>query len=383
MIGDKVPDRNAMEDRRMTRGYTFLRSGARPRQVDRHTFIVPSQSDSGEYTVIVDGDEWHCECPDHRKRRIACKHIHAVRLWTLMNDGLNRNADDANATIACETCGSDSWIRYGKRNGKQVYKCKDCSSKFTPSEWGKTKYDPRVISITLDLYFKGVSLRKIADHLRQFYELTVDHSAVRRWIKFYSKVLDEYVSQFEPQLSNSWDTDEMKVKVRGKWHWLWNVVDEGTRYKLVAVISKHRDEDDARRAFRKAKAVAHGLKPKEVHTDGMGAYHNAFNKEFYDHHQSVRHVQVASIRDRKNNNIVERVNGTVREREKVMRGLKVTDTPIIDTERIYYNFVRPHMALHGGTPAEAAGIFLGLGENRWMELIKQGIAHRKAMADSP
>ena len=33
------------------------------------------------------------------------------------------------------------------------------------------RYDPKIITITLDLYFKGSSLRKISDHLKQFYDL--------------------------------------------------------------------------------------------------------------------------------------------------------------------------------------------------------------------
>ncbi len=41
--------------------------------------------------------------------------------------------------------------------------------------------------------------------------------------------------------------------------------------------------------------------------------------------------------------------------------------------RIYYNFIRPHMALDGKTPAEKAGIDLGLGEKKWEELIRQSI----------
>lgn len=39
----------------------------------------------------------------------------------------------------------------------------------------------------------------------------------------------------------------------------------------------------------------------------------------------------------------------------------------------YHNFVRPHTALNGKTPAEIAGIDLGLGEKKWEELIGQSI----------
>jgi hypothetical protein len=39
---------------------------------------------------------------------------------------------------------------------------------------------------------------------------------------------------------------------------------------------------------------------------------------------------------------------------------------MMDANRIYYNFIRPHSALNSQTPAEKAGIDLGLGEgNKW------------------
>jgi hypothetical protein len=49
---------------------------------------------------------------------------------------------------------------------------------------------------------------------------------------------------------------------------------------------------------------------------------------------------------------MERLNGEIRDREKVMRGLKKSDTPIIPGYQIYHNYVRPHEALKGKTPAD-------------------------------
>lgn len=46
------------------------------------------------------------------------------------------------------------------------------------------------------------------------------------------------------------------------------------------------------------------------------------------------------------------MHGTIREREKVMRGLKGDDTPIIPMNQIYYNFIRPHQALKGMDSSE-------------------------------
>jgi hypothetical protein len=72
------------------------------------------------------------------------------------------------------------------------------------------------------------------------------------------------------------------------------------------------------------------------------------------------------------NNVLERMHGSIREREKVMRGLKEDDTPIIPMNQIYYNFIRPHMGLKGKTPAEAAGVGIS-GETKWRELLTRSV----------
>jgi hypothetical protein len=69
------------------------------------------------------------------------------------------------------------------------------------------------------------------------------------------------------------------------------------------------------------------------------------------------------------NNVLERMHGSIREREKVIRGLKVDGTPIIPMNQIYYNFIRPHQALDGRTPAEVAGIGIE-GDDKWIALIQ-------------
>ena len=42
----------------------------------------------------------------------------------------------------------------------------------------------------------------------------------------------------------------------------------------------------------------------------------------------------------------------------------------VDGFRINCNFFRPHMGLENKTPAEVAGIDLGLHENRWLSLLR-------------
>jgi transposase-like protein len=70
-------------------------------------------------------------------------------------------------------------------------------------------------------------------------------------------------------------------------------------------------------------------------------------KEFYTMKTPrTQHVRIPSIRDPSNNNMVERLHGTIRQRNKVMRGLDDAETAqtMMDGMRIYYNCMRPHRA---------------------------------------
>ncbi len=67
---------------------------------------------------------------------------------------------------------------------------------------------------------------------------------------------------------------------------------------------------------------------------------------------------------------MERFNGTLRERAKVQTGWKSHGIKIAEGQKIQYDFVKPHAALEGQTPAERAGMDLNLEGNRWMQLIR-------------
>jgi hypothetical protein len=64
---------------------------------------------------------------------------------------------------------------------------------------------------------------------------------------------------------------------------------------------------------------------------------------------------------------MERVNNTLRGRERNYRGLNIDEAPMIPLYTAYYNLVREHQAINK-TPAKAAGIDLKLGHDMWNEL---------------
>ncbi len=70
-----------------------------------------------------------------------------------------------------------------------------------------------------------------------------------------------------------------------------------------------------------------------------------------------------------NNSKMERMNGEIRDRERVMRTLEKPDIAILTGMQVYHNYIRPREALKRKTPAEAAGINV-VGENKWLTIIQ-------------
>jgi len=372
----------------MTRGLEIVKSKVITENIDG-SFSVPSQSvDEVVYLVrLIDG-KYVCNCPDFKQRHEevgACKHIHAVKFWIAARVELQDQprpkvfSEDA---VQCDKCGSIRVIRYGKTSTRQRYWCKDCAHKFTPSLLKKTKYTPEMITLTLDLYFGGLSLRKVARTVNDHFGTEMGATSVYRWIQTYVPMISEYVRTLTPELSQTWQADEVFVKMKGGetvkkmdgMAYLWNVMDRKTRFLLASKLSKHRDDDGAVKALLEAKRNARDSQPEQIITDAHRSYNEGISYAWFND-KTPKHIAKAGLRKPDaTNNRIERLNGTVRERVKVQRGWKSMKTPLAEGQRIHYNFVKPHQALEGQTPAERAGLLKASGQDRWMELLKRAFS---------
>ena len=374
-----------VQDTRITKGFEISEHGKIVENPDG-SFGVPSQSNAKVYRVSLLHNEWTCECPDFYYRHVTCKHVYATRFWITVKHYMENETPQpkvlAEDAVQCPRCASIRVMRYGRSAGKQVFKCRDCGKKFREQTLlRKARHDPEVIMATLDLYFKGLSLRKISDHLEQFYRVHVSFQTVWDWLNDYTQRLNEYVSTLTPQLSGKWHEDEMKLKAKGgeiendgsQWKWLWNVMDKGTRFQLAAEISRTKNEVDSMRAFQKAKAIAKAV-PHEIVTDKAGSAPRGVERVFILDREKPKHTLITTGAGTPHaNEWAERLNNTVRERTKVQRGWKKDSTPLREGQRLYYNFIREHQSLAGLTPAEMAGLFEASGQNRWMELLRGAI----------
>jgi len=262
-------------------------------------------------------------------------------------------------------------VKNGKVKGKQQYLCKTCKHQFIDgSNFPKMRTKSKIISISLDWYFEGFSVRKIQNQIAKVFEVSVSQVTIWKWITKYSNLVKNYVMTLKPQLSGFWHEDETVIPCEGQNIWFWEMIDEDTKFLVASHVSETRTLEDTIAIFKKALQQSK-VRPKAVFVDGSHVYHRAFNKVFYTLKKATRPelVQRVGVRTRETNNMVERLHGTLKDRTKPMRGFKDFDSTkaILEGYTVHYNFVRLHQSLKGKTPAQASGLEI---KNDWHILVK-------------
>lgn len=345
-------------------------------RLEERFYKVNSQSGHGMYNVTkrkVGG--WLCDCPDFVHRKVQCKHVWAVQISLSVRKEVEARVIEPITDVhACIFCKSEQIIKWGIRHNKygdiQKFSCKSCGKFFTVNfGFEKMKHNPQGITAAMQLYFSGESLRNTARSLKMI-GVEVSPRTILRWIDKYTALMEKYLAKIQPQLSDTWRADEMFLKMKGNLKYLYALMDDQTRFWIAQEVTNTKYTADVRPLLELGKAVA-GKKPKTFITDGAANFHEAYLKEFWTRDldtrtEHIRHIRLAGDR---NNNRMERFNGELRQREKVMRTLKKPDTPILSGYQIYHNYIRPHEALEGKTPAELAGIKVK-GQDKWMTLIQ-------------
>jgi transposase-like protein len=270
--------------------------------------------------------------------------------------------------ITCKWCGSENVNKYGVRDGVQEYICIDCGRKFNEKDAPYGMRTPvEQIGASLNLYYTGSSLTDIANHLAQVYNNPVSRSSIYAWLLKYSVEAVELLSTLKPQrLSNVWLADETAIKFDYELYWIWDVIDRDTRFLLASYLSPRRGTQQARILMELALEQAE-RPPKKVITDKLRAYIDGIELVFGS---ETVHIQSSPFADSDSTNIIERFQGTIKERTKVLWGFKTVPAAkiIIGGFVCHYNFFRPHIALNNRTPAEVAGTDSPI--TTWTDLVR-------------
>lgn len=262
---------------------------------------------------------------------------------------------DQNRNASCKYCQSTKTRKYGFVEGVQTYFCNDCRRKFKADDRlfrMKTPYTQ--VASALDDYCKGKSINEIRDSLNVHYNNLPSSKSVYGWIVKYTDDVSKRFRDYRPEVSDTWIADETVLDIDGKNVWMYDIIDEKTRFLLATRITLARTTQDARLLMEQAEKRA-GKRPKVVITDKQNSYLDGIELAYGGDTEHRQGKPFSSIDDTQR---IERFHGTLKERTKVMRGLKSIDTAIqfIDGYLAYYNFLRPHESLDGKTPAESAQI---------------------------
>ncbi len=282
----------------------------------------------------------------------------------------------------CKYCDSENVVKNGNVKGVQVFKCKSCGHRFTEgSAFPKMRTESRIISSSIDFYFEGLSIRKISTQIEKLYGVHVSNVSIWKWIVKYSRLVSQYVETLSPQLLGIYHVDETAIKCSGVQKWFWEVIDEQTKFLVAGHLSGVRSTEEAIAVFEKCLKVGK-RKPVSVYCDGLRAYGDAFTKLFHTMKSEGRPelIQRIGIRNIHNQNAVERLHSTLKDRLKPTRGLKDAETvrTLLEGWVVHYNYVRKHQTIKM-TPAQASGLDV---KADWHNLVKDATRAEVAKGDS-
>lgn len=270
--------------------------------------------------------------------------------------------------VKCKYCGSEDVVKFGTYKGIQRWWCKDCKRKFVDTDaLYKMKTPIRQIASALSGYYGGMSLNAICRHLEQQYETSFTDAGIYNWLIRFTKDAIKEAKKHTPEVGKVWVADETVLKVGGKKIWFWDIIDAKTRFLLASHISQTRTIKDARALMEEASKRAGNATPDIILTDKLAVYYDGIEMTFG---ADTKHIPIKGLTATLNTNLIERFHGTLKDRTKVMRGLKKQKTAklLLNGWLVYYNFFRPHEALGDRTPAEKAGIKFPFKD--WMDVVR-------------
>jgi transposase-like protein len=261
---------------------------------------------------------------------------------------------NSNITV-CKYCKSEAIVKRGKYKGIQLYWCKVCQRKFKGDDaLFHMKVPAEYVSRTLSDYYTGKSIGNIAIILKQETGYYPSKHIVYYWVDKFTNVAINHFKQYKPKVGDVWVADETMLDMNNRKVWFWDIIDTKTRFLLASRVSLSRTTEDAQLLMERAYERA-GKAPKVIITDKLRSYLDGIEQTFG---ADTDHIEASPFAGEESTAIVERFQGTLKDRTKVMRGFKDMDTLIHFTDGFlaYYNFIRPHESLEGKTPAEVARI---------------------------
>jgi len=132
----------------------------------------------------------------------------------------NEKQTKQNKKVCCPKCDGEHIKKRGLRKtqnrGKiQRYFCKDCNHSFVQDEgFFRMKNSPQKITLCIDLFYKGVSTRKVQEHLQMFYPHNSSWVSIYSWVVKYSKMIGKFTDKLKVNVGSEMQIDEVEYHRR-------------------------------------------------------------------------------------------------------------------------------------------------------------------------
>ena len=297
--------------------------------------------------------------------------------------------------IVCPNCNSLNLIKRGFRQtenrGKiQRFGCKECEHRFVIDDgFFRMRNNPTKITQSVDLFYRGVSTRKVQEHLSVFYSHNSSNVSIYKWIVKYSRMISNYTNKLKlTNIGHEVQIDEIEYHRRFKHlkgmkgvdkNFFIDSIDPDTKFLIASEYSKTRNRRDIKSVVSRIKERTEN-QIQMATTDGWRGYIKTIKSVFGYNlklgRYNVFHNRVVVSSDEGNfNHPIERLHNSIRARTKTFRGFHgciKSANLIMKGYEIYYNFITKHQAIDC-CPYELAipqlADTLKNKKNKWLELI--------------
>lgn len=255
----------------------------------------------------------------------------------------------------CKFCGSIYIVKFGTKSGLQYYWCKSCRRKFAGTDAPPgMRTSTTAIGKAMGLFFSGSSLAEIAKRLSDEDGVGINSSTVWRWVVRYSREAGKLLRKVRVSTSATWVVDEAAVRIGGVDMWYWDVLDPESQFLLDTHVSTSHTFRDAVHVL--TSAQGHSLTmPQAILSNSLSPYPDAIQTAFGP---MSRKVRLQGLPASNGAGSIESFRSAMGDRSKVLKSLKTLEAAhvIIDGFVVDYDFLKPHMAAKGKTPAQACGL---------------------------
>jgi transposase-like protein len=291
--------------------------------------------------------------------------------------------------INCPHCKSEETIKRGyfqtEAHGKQQrFFCKSCEKKFIPqTAFYRMRNNSYKITSALNLFYSGVSTRKVQQHFKMFYSYNSSWVSIYSWVVKYAKLIHKFTDSLKLSVGSEVQFDEVEYERRKnhekgskgtQTNYFVDSIDTTTRFMVASNYNKDRSGKRIKAVIQKAKDKT-DKQIKIVTTDGYNAYLNSVQKVFGYYalkKGQVEHNVVTQLKGDGFNLPIERLHNSLRARTKVFRGFHgsvESANSILKGFEVYYNFINKHQGINA-CPYELVTDLKFNTENKWLEFIE-------------